>query len=448
MEQAMDYLSLPNDAKKPLLSASGSQHSSKINSVDAQNFITPRDEYNIAYLSFLLLGAGFLFPWNAVITAGDYFQNKYYKDILTQFTVAYMCPNLFGLIFVVLFGPRFSFFSRIVSGFTIFLVALFTIPFIDSAIGCMVLVCILGFSDAIVQGSIYGLAGQFNSRYIGAVMAGNGVAGLVVSCLRLLTKGIFISNETDGPRYSAYLYFAIAAFVNFLCIVVYWFVLDRSPLTKHYLSKSSQTRVKYITESFTNQTPEELIEQARLNETPKTDTWTLAKGVLRGIVTLYKQVNLLAWTVGFNFLVSLALFPGITYLMKSETDLGDWYALLLVTEFNLFDLIGRTAPKWDSLIFFTEKNVWIPVLLRVAFFPLFWFALPGSKFFESDVWMYLFMGVFSLTNGYFGTLAMMFGPNRVANKDKETAGTVMVFFLTAGLTLGVVSGMFLSKAAQ
>lgn len=31
--------------------------------------VTPRDEYNGAYLSFLLLGAGFLFPWNAVITA-------------------------------------------------------------------------------------------------------------------------------------------------------------------------------------------------------------------------------------------------------------------------------------------------------------------------------------------------------------------------------------------
>jgi hypothetical protein len=36
-----------------------------------QRFITPRDEYNSVYLSFLLLGAGFLFPWDAVINAGE-----------------------------------------------------------------------------------------------------------------------------------------------------------------------------------------------------------------------------------------------------------------------------------------------------------------------------------------------------------------------------------------
>jgi len=51
------------------------------------------------------------------------------------------------------------------------------------------------------------------------------------------------------------------------------------------------------------------------------------------------------------------------------------------------------------------------------------------------------MLLFSLSNGYVSTLAMMYAPECVAMHQKEQAGTLMVFCLTIGLTAGVFSGL-------
>ena len=45
--------------------------------------------------------------------------------------------------------------------------------------------------------------------------------------------------------------------------------------------------------------------------------------------------------------------------------------------------------------------------------------------------------IMGILNGYGATLAMMFGPSSVKNiSDQAKAGTVMVFSLTLGLTVG------------
>lgn len=63
---------------------------------------------------------------------------------------------------------------------------------------------------------------------------------------------------------------------------------------------------------------------------------------------------------------------------------------------------------------------------------------------NSDLFMYASMILFGLSNGYLGTLAMMYGPARVGVFDKEQAGTVMVFCLTIGLTSGVWTGVLIN----
>lgn len=39
--------------------------------------LPPQDRYNAAYLSFLTMGIGILFNWNAFVTAADYFVAVY-----------------------------------------------------------------------------------------------------------------------------------------------------------------------------------------------------------------------------------------------------------------------------------------------------------------------------------------------------------------------------------
>lgn len=79
-------------------------------------------------------------------------------------------------------------------------------------------------SDAIVQGSIYGLSGQFHPRYVGAVMSGNGVAGITVSLLRVVTKAAV--SGPNSANLSAILYFSLSAAVILGCILCYAFVLE------------------------------------------------------------------------------------------------------------------------------------------------------------------------------------------------------------------------------
>jgi hypothetical protein len=41
-----------------------------------------------------------------------------------------------------------------------------------------------------------------------------------------------------------------------------------------------------------------------------------------------------------------------------------------------------------------------------------------------------------LTNGCLANLAMMFGPKQVTSSEASLAGTIMIFFLSAGLLAG------------
>jgi len=54
------------------------------------------------------------------------------------------------------------------------------------------------------------------------------------------------------------------------------------------------------------------------------------------------------------------------------------------------------------------------------------------------------MGVFAASSGYCATLAMAYGAEGLDGDQKEAAGSIMVFFMTLGLTLGVWSGVLIS----
>jgi equilibrative nucleoside transporter 1/2/3 len=56
------------------------------------------------------------------------------------------------------------------------------------------------------------------------------------------------------------------------------------------------------------------------------------------------------------------------------------------------------------------------------------------------------MVVFSLSNGYMGSLAMMMGPDCVGDHEKQVAGTMLTFFLLLGIATGAAAGLGLHVA--
>uniref|UniRef100_A0A4W4H3I2 Solute carrier family 29 member 1a n=1 Tax=Electrophorus electricus TaxID=8005 RepID=A0A4W4H3I2_ELEEL len=109
--------------------------------------------------------------------------------------------------------------------------------------------------------------------------------------------------------------------------------------------------------------------------------------------------------------------------------------------FNVMDWAGRSLTAvcmWPG-----KDSIWLPglVIARVVFIPLFILCNVQPRnnlpvLFDHDAWYIIFMIVFSFSNGYLASLCMCFGPKKVAQHEAETAGTIMVFFLSLGLALG------------
>ncbi|GKC68433.1 equilibrative nucleotide transporter 8-like protein [Tanacetum coccineum] len=161
----------------------------------------PHDKYNIAYMIHFLLGAGYLVPWNAFITAVDYFQYLYpTKHINKVFSVGYMSAAVMVL-FTLMCWSRSSRVklpsvrTRMNIGQGLFILALMVAPVTDwimqgresrtgddvAFVVLVSMVMISGLADGLCGGSLVGATGELPGRYMQAVFAGNATAGMVLN---------------------------------------------------------------------------------------------------------------------------------------------------------------------------------------------------------------------------------------------------------------------------
>ncbi|KAL3585487.1 hypothetical protein D5086_012354 [Populus alba] len=164
----------------------------------------PRDTFKIAYIIHFLLGAGNLLPWNAFITAIDYFGYLYpTKHIEKVFSVAYMSSSVLVLVIVMSWGgwsKQLGYRLRMNMGFCMFILSLMVAPVIDwswsssgpkgssnGAYGVTVAsVVVCGIADGLIGGSLIGAAGKLPKQYMQAVFAGTASSGNII--LQLLTS--------------------------------------------------------------------------------------------------------------------------------------------------------------------------------------------------------------------------------------------------------------------
>lgn len=156
----------------------------------------PRDTYKIAYIIHFLLGAGNLLPWNAFITAVDYFGFLYpNKHVEKVFSVAYMTSSVLVLVLMLIWGSwhgKLSLRFTLNLGFSMFVLSLMVPSIIDWAwcpgssertngtYGVTVAsVAICGLADGLVGGSLMGSAGRLPKQYMQAVFAGTASSGTV-----------------------------------------------------------------------------------------------------------------------------------------------------------------------------------------------------------------------------------------------------------------------------
>lgn len=159
------------------------------------------------------------------------------------------------------------------------------------------------------------------------------------------------------------------------------------------------------------------------------------------------------WTLSIYvfwvFFISITIFPAISSGIQSvDKDSGSpWSSTYFVplTSFLLYnaaDFSGRQMTIWLQVPGPTSPVLPILVACRTVLVPLFMFCNYQPRyhlhqvFFAHDIFPVVFVCLLGLSNGYLGTLTMIYGPKVVPRDLAEPAGVIMSFFLAAGLAAG------------
>jgi len=160
-----------------------------------------------------------------------------------------------------------------------------------------------------------------------------------------------------------------------------------------------------------------------------------------------------AWVLGLSvfyvFFISITVFPAVSSGIQSvDMDSGSpWTTTYFVpfTSFllyNVADFCGRQATAWVQVPGPTSRVLPALVLCRTVMVPLLMFCNYQPRhhlhtvLFAHDVYPVVFNCLLGLSNGYLGTLPMIYGPKVVPRELAEATGVVMSFFLTLGLAVG------------
>lgn len=296
------------------------------------------------------------------------------------------------------------------------------------------IVCINSFG-AILQGSLFGLAGMLPASYTTPIMSGQGLAGTFAafSMICALASGSALQDSAFG-------YFITA------CVVVLMAIMS-------YLALPSMEFFQYYTESHGSRPSADeenkmdlLKKESPAEKRPVVDLTEDEAKPSVSVLNIFKQIWVMALSVCFIFTVTIGIFPAVTVEVKSTiADGGAWDTYFIPVScfllFNVMDWVGRSLTAvcmWPN-----KDSIWLPVLviLRVIFIPLFMLCNVQPRhylpvLFSHDVWYIIFMIFFSFSNGYLASLCMCFGPKKVPPHEAETAGAIMAFFLSLGLALG------------
>ncbi|KAG9485216.1 hypothetical protein GDO78_008351 [Eleutherodactylus coqui] len=251
--------------------------------------------------------------------------------------------------------------------------------------------------------------------------------GGTVSALAAILDLSIASNVTD----SALAYFLTADIFLLLCIGVY-LILPRMEYASYYLNL-----IEARPDSSDDEGSEEKVDtsSSKTNSPP--------------ILPILKRVKVLAACLFYTFFISIIIFPTIAASIESvDKSSGSVWTNKFFTPitcflvYNFADWSGRQITTWIQSPGPNSKILPTLVFLRTLFIPLFMFCNYQPRkhiylvIFQSDVYPIIFITLMGLSNGYLGTLSMVYGPKVVPKELSEGTAIVMSFFLGLGLAIG------------
>lgn len=410
-------------------------------------------------------------PWNTLLTNASYYENvrltglKAAATIFPYFAIIFMSVKFIFVVFssflVHVFSPERQI---IVSGLgNTIIFACFTLMSLDtkeSAIlsdecyfGLILFLCFLAsICCAFLNNALYTILGRYDPKHTQAISNGQGLAGMIPLVVKIAL--IYSLRSVSITYMESCLTFAVSTIIMLGCIVLFILFHGDDHSAHYYISETQQDPISV---EFSE------------NEKELSHSTENFRSLLRSYVRIFSQsVFWYAITVMTVFIVTLALFP--VFYIKVASVYFDPQAPLPLSEaafyynnvfmfinfllFNLGDWIGKVIPLNPRLVIKERHFLALCSFLRFIYFPIFLLShvtgfgknYPLPTPFSSDAAFYIIAITFGVTSGYLSTVAMMTGPTAVPDaKDRPKAATVMVFFLTVGLTLGVYLALILSE---
>ncbi|CAG9578181.1 unnamed protein product [Danaus chrysippus] len=405
----------------------------------------PRDRYCLVYILFYLFGITSLVSWNFIITANDYWMYKF-RDVTpnnltfyvrkTQFqaeftsylNVGTAIPNLIFLMLNSFYGHLVSVKARLQGSLLVVtLCFLITTAFVQVDtdewqntffIITMVTVVVMTAASAIFIGSLVGIASKFSKEYMGAVMSGQSLGGIIAAIAQIISLAFKIS-----PLHSALIYFIMADIILIVSAVSYVLMNKIDFFSYHILRGSGVATNRHRDVSM---------------------------------LIILKKIWVYAFSIFAVFGISICVYPAVTVLVESHpvTTGTDWNNIFFVPVvnyliFNCGDYSGRLA----SAFLLRPTNQWVIAslsVLRVVGVPLLMLcnAQPRQHLPVVFPWDYQYISimiVFAFTNGYLTNIIMINSTRVVEIHEREKASSVIATMLSVGLTAGAAVGMLLVR---
>ncbi|XP_076371888.1 equilibrative nucleoside transporter 3-like isoform X3 [Tachypleus tridentatus] len=282
----------------------------------------------------------------------------------------------------------------------------------------MVSVVILNMANGVYQNCVYGVAAKLPMKFLNAVVLGSNISGTITSLISILSIA-----ASQNPRTAAIYYFITAIFVLLVALDTYFAL----PLTRFYRYHDRISQQAQEESKITSRRP------------------------------LYWKIFKKTWRQCFNvffvFFITLTNFPavqGSIFAVDSDFVISSTYFIPVCCFlcFNLFAMIGNIIPNW--VVWPGPRFLWIPVVSRILFIPLFMMCnyKPDKRVYPvliTSDWAYIIISILhGLSNGYYGSLAMMYVPRCVEIQYASVAGMMGAFFLILGIFSGVNFSFFIS----
>eukprot|EP01048_Picozoa_sp_COSAG05_P026400 COSAG05_NODE_7182_length_845_cov_2.364611_1_plen_263_part_01 len=203
--------------------------------------------------------------------------------------------------------------------------------FFFSTVGSALL---LGLCCAGISTSVFGMAGTLPPAYMQAVMSGQALGGVICALALVSFSSMFPAEGNDGMSKQAAVAYFVMALVVLIAAGAGCFYIKRHPFFMFHTQRARNS---------------EVLDSAKRIPSGSLLRDTLGKGSL--LRETWPLVSTLALGVGYNFAVTLAIFPAVTVdvypytedFAKHETLWIGFYCFLL---FNVGDWAGRLLAGW------------------------------------------------------------------------------------------------------